>query len=73
MAVKFGKAFGLKVIIFGTSASKKEESLKLLGADEFVISSDEKHMQVRFTTYSTSYISSNNIVFSMPSNVTKSI
>ena len=49
MAVKFGKAFGLKVTVFSTSASKKEEALKLLGADEFVISSDEKQMQVQFT------------------------
>lgn len=45
MAVKFGKAFGLKVTVFSTSASKKEEALKLLGADKFVISSDEKEMQ----------------------------
>ncbi|KAJ6849518.1 putative cinnamyl alcohol dehydrogenase 1 [Iris pallida] len=45
MAVKFGKAFGLKVTVFSTSVSKKEEALKLLGADEFVISSDQQKMQ----------------------------
>ncbi|GLT59165.1 hypothetical protein SLA2020_320010 [Shorea laevis] len=45
MAVKFGKAFGLKVTIFSTSISKKEEALNLLGADNFVISSDQEHMK----------------------------
>lgn len=44
LAVKFGKAFGLKVTVFSTSISKKEESLNVLGADDFVISSDEKAM-----------------------------
>lgn len=46
MAVKFGKAFGLKVTVFSTSASKKEEALTLLGADEFVISTDEQKIKV---------------------------
>nr|XP_029123044.1 probable cinnamyl alcohol dehydrogenase 1 [Elaeis guineensis] len=45
MAVKFGKAFGLKVTVFSTSKSKKEEALKLLGADKFVISSDQQQME----------------------------
>ncbi|XP_073101812.1 probable cinnamyl alcohol dehydrogenase 1 [Elaeis guineensis] len=45
MAVKFGKAFGLKVTVFSTSESKKEEALKLLGADKFVISSDRQQME----------------------------
>lgn len=45
MVVKFGKAFGLKVTVFSTSASKKEEALELLKADKFVLSSDEKEMQ----------------------------
>ncbi|KAL8535496.1 hypothetical protein ACS0TY_011216 [Phlomoides rotata] len=45
LAVKFGKAFGLKVTVFSTSISKKEEALNLLGADSFVISSDEKEMR----------------------------
>ncbi|GAB2234296.1 hypothetical protein Droror1_Dr00003543 [Drosera rotundifolia] len=45
MAVKFGKAFGLKVNVFSTSISKKEEAVSLLGADEFVLSSDEKQMK----------------------------
>ncbi|KAF8028097.1 hypothetical protein BT93_E0875 [Corymbia citriodora subsp. variegata] len=45
MAVKFGKAFGLKVTVFSTSISKKEEALSLLGADHFVISSDQEQMK----------------------------
>ncbi|KAL6579115.1 cinnamoyl-Coa reductase [Orobanche minor] len=45
LAVKFGKAFGLKVTVFSTSISKKEEALTFLGADNFVISTDEKQMR----------------------------
>lgn len=47
LAVKFGKAFGLNVTVFSTSISKKEEALILLGADNFVLSSDEQQMMVR--------------------------
>lgn len=46
MAVKFGKAFGLNVTVFSTSISKKEEALNLLGADKFVVSSDQDQMKV---------------------------
>lgn len=46
MAVKFGKAFGLKVTIFSTSISKKQEALDVLGADKFVVSSDQEQMKV---------------------------
>ncbi|XVE58213.1 hypothetical protein DITRI_Ditri04bG0152000 [Diplodiscus trichospermus] len=45
MAVKFGKAFGLRVTVFSTSISKKEEALNLLGADKFVVSSDQEQMK----------------------------
>ncbi|KAK9274935.1 hypothetical protein L1049_022191 [Liquidambar formosana] len=44
LAVKFGKAFGLNVTVFSTSISKKEEALSLLGADKFVVSSDQQEM-----------------------------
>jgi cinnamyl-alcohol dehydrogenase len=44
MAVKFGKAFGLNVTVFSTSISKKDEALNLLGADKFVVSSNEQEM-----------------------------
>ena len=46
MAVKFGKAFGLKVTVFSTSESKREEAISLLGAVNFVISSDTQQMKV---------------------------
>lgn len=46
MAVKFGKSFGLKVTVFSTSESKREEAINLLGADNFVISSDTQQMEV---------------------------
>ena len=46
MAVKFGKAFGLNVTVLSTSISKKEEALTLLGADKFVVSSDQEQMKV---------------------------
>ncbi|KAL7264104.1 hypothetical protein ACSBR1_002122 [Camellia fascicularis] len=45
LAVKFGKAFGLSVTVFSTSISKKDEALTKLGADNFVISSDEEQMK----------------------------
>ncbi|KAK6925434.1 Alcohol dehydrogenase-like, C-terminal, partial [Dillenia turbinata] len=45
LAVKFGKAFGLKVTVFSTSINKREEALRLLGADKFVVSSDEEEMK----------------------------
>ncbi|KAE9599326.1 putative geraniol dehydrogenase (NADP(+)) [Lupinus albus] len=45
MAVKFGKAFGLNVTILSSSISKKEEALTLLGADKFVLSSDQEQMK----------------------------
>ncbi|KAK9757426.1 hypothetical protein RND81_01G162200 [Saponaria officinalis] len=45
MAVLFGKAFGLKVTVFSTSISKKDEALNVLGADNFVLSSDEQQMK----------------------------
>lgn len=48
MAVKFGKAFGLIVTVLSTSESKKQEALKILGADKFVVSSDRQQMEVMF-------------------------
>ncbi|CAI9101701.1 OLC1v1039090C1 [Oldenlandia corymbosa var. corymbosa] len=44
MAVKFGKAFGLKVTVFSTTESKRDEAITHLGADDFVVSSDEQKM-----------------------------
>ncbi|XP_071717155.1 probable cinnamyl alcohol dehydrogenase 1 [Rutidosis leptorrhynchoides] len=45
LAVKFGKSFGLKVTVFSTSLSKKDEALNLLGADNFIISSNDEEMK----------------------------
>ncbi|KAF9620806.1 hypothetical protein IFM89_014743 [Coptis chinensis] len=36
VAVKFGKAFGLKVTVINTSLSKKQEAIEHLGADDFL-------------------------------------
>lgn len=45
MAVKFGKAFGLKVTVISTSPTKEKEAREALGADHFLISKDQKQMQ----------------------------
>ena len=47
MAVKFGKSFGLKVSVFSTSLSKKDEALNLLGADNFILSTNDAEMKVK--------------------------
>jgi cinnamyl-alcohol dehydrogenase len=46
VAVKFGKAFGMKVTVISTSASKRQEAIENLGADEFLISRDPEQMKV---------------------------
>lgn len=46
IAVKFAKAFGVKVTVISTSPGKKEEALESLGADSFVVSHDQDQMQV---------------------------
>jgi threonine dehydrogenase-like Zn-dependent dehydrogenase len=46
MAVKFGKAFGLNVTVLSTSESKRHEAISLLGADNFVISSETQQIEV---------------------------
>ncbi|KAF8411814.1 hypothetical protein HHK36_004373 [Tetracentron sinense] len=45
MAVKFAKAFGMKVTVISTSPSKEKEAIEHLGADSFLISRDPKQMQ----------------------------
>ncbi|KAG0588411.1 hypothetical protein KC19_2G241100 [Ceratodon purpureus] len=45
MAVKFAKAFGLKVTIFSTSPAKEKEARGILGADEFILSTDKEKMK----------------------------
>ncbi|PIA39277.1 hypothetical protein AQUCO_02600015v1 [Aquilegia coerulea] len=50
VAVKFAKAFGLKVTVISTSISKKEEAIDRLGADNFLVSRDPDQMQAAVGT-----------------------
>ncbi len=50
MAVKFLKAFGCEVTVISTSSSKREEALKHLGADRFVISKSEDEVGDMFSS-----------------------
>nr|AEE69008.1 cinnamyl alcohol dehydrogenase 3 [Camellia sinensis] len=45
-AVKFAKAFGVKVTVISTSPNKKKEAIERLGADSFLDSRDPTQMQV---------------------------
>lgn len=45
MAVKFTKAFGMKVTVFSTTPHKEKEAWEPLGADEFIISKDLDRMK----------------------------
>ncbi|KAH9299055.1 hypothetical protein KI387_030737, partial [Taxus chinensis] len=45
MAVKFGKAFGLHVIVIITSLMKENEAKEILGAYNFLISRNENQMK----------------------------
>lgn len=45
LAVKFGKAFGMKVTVISTSSSKEKEAMERLGADSFLVSSDDDQMK----------------------------
>lgn len=48
VAVKFAKAFGVKVTLISTSPSKKKEAIEHLGADSFLVSHDPEQMQVTY-------------------------
>ncbi|XP_066343827.1 probable cinnamyl alcohol dehydrogenase 5 [Miscanthus floridulus] len=45
VAVKFAKAFGMRVTVISTSPEKREEAMETLGADAFVVSSDANQMK----------------------------
>lgn len=47
VAVKFAKAFGMKVTVISTSPNKKIEAIEQLKADSFLVSHDTMQMQVR--------------------------
>jgi len=50
MGVKFARAFGAHVVVFTTSANKKEDALRL-GADEVIISTNAEEMQKHAGTF----------------------
>ncbi|KAA8546660.1 hypothetical protein F0562_003109 [Nyssa sinensis] len=50
VAVKFAKAFGVKVTVISTSPSKKSEALEHLGADSFLVSRDQDQMRAAVGT-----------------------
>ncbi|XP_062019618.1 probable mannitol dehydrogenase [Rosa rugosa] len=50
VAVKFAKALGVKVTVISTSPNKKDEAIKHLGADSFLVSRDQDQMQATMGT-----------------------
>lgn len=50
LAVKFAKAMGVKVTVISTSPNKKDEAIQHLGADSFLISSNQDEMQSAAST-----------------------
>lgn len=46
VAVKIGKAFGLKVTVISSSPQKESEAINRLGADSFLVSNDPAKMKV---------------------------
>lgn len=47
VAVKIGKAFGLKVTVISSSPHKESEAVERLGADFFLVTSDPAKMKVQ--------------------------
>ncbi|KAI3837241.1 hypothetical protein MKX03_004126 [Papaver bracteatum] len=45
VAVKFGKAFGMKVTVISTSPAKEKEAIEHLGADSFLVSRNQEQMK----------------------------
>ncbi|KAG0461450.1 hypothetical protein HPP92_021747 [Vanilla planifolia] len=50
LAVRFGKAFGVKVTVISTSSKKKDEAISKLGADNFLLSTDSEQMHAAMGT-----------------------
>jgi len=55
VAVKFGKAFGLRVTVISTSPAKEREARERLKADDFIVSTNQKQMQARASIYSSQF------------------
>jgi cinnamyl-alcohol dehydrogenase len=56
VAVKFAKAFGMKVTVISTSPSKEKEAIERLGADAFLVSSNAEQMRVITFFFSLLYL-----------------
>ncbi|KAG0461161.1 hypothetical protein HPP92_021126 [Vanilla planifolia] len=50
LAVRFAKAFGVKVTVISTSSKKKDEAISKLGADNFLLSTDSEQMHAAMGT-----------------------
>ncbi|XP_010555305.1 PREDICTED: probable cinnamyl alcohol dehydrogenase 9 [Tarenaya hassleriana] len=50
VAVKIGKAFGLKVTVISTSPKKESEAIDRLGADSFLVTTDPQKMKAAIGT-----------------------
>ncbi|KAK4585055.1 hypothetical protein RGQ29_022643 [Quercus rubra] len=50
VAVKFAKAMGAKITVISTSPNKKTEALEHLGADSFLVSTDQGQIQAALGT-----------------------
>ncbi|KAJ6822167.1 8-hydroxygeraniol dehydrogenase-like [Iris pallida] len=50
VAVKFGKAFGMRVTVISSSPKKEKEAIEKLGADAFLVSSNPEQMQAAMGT-----------------------
>ncbi|XP_023894285.2 probable mannitol dehydrogenase [Quercus suber] len=50
VAVKFAKAMGVKITVISTSPNKKTEALEHLGADSFLVSTDQGQIQAALGT-----------------------
>lgn len=50
MAVRFWKAFGCHVTVISRSESKRDEALHRLGADNFIVSTNEEEMHTHAGT-----------------------
>ncbi|MCL7046484.1 hypothetical protein MKW94_027697 [Papaver nudicaule] len=50
VAVKFGKAFGMKVTVISTSPAKEKEAIEHLGADSFLVSRNQEQMKAAVGT-----------------------
>ncbi|KAG8474883.1 hypothetical protein CXB51_031581 [Gossypium anomalum] len=50
VVVKFGKAMGMKITVISTSPNTKDEALKNLGADSFLVSREEDQLKAAVGT-----------------------